>query len=262
MAINVTKIILMTWTKKHEEFCLKQKLRPSTLILLRWILRRSNSVKVDEIEVDLRIFNAWVAKKRGRGFDRKTLREAIAQLDEKTQGLILITKKYSAWIFKLMVRPLNLVLAQSSRNAGKSPKPPTGNPMFSGDRKKASREQLLQNISKLDSLFKKLGMNYTPDSLMRIWRFAGKKMSEVENAVEYMLRCHNEKLERSSSIQGEPEGIPSPKGWLHDCLKYGWHINKDESIQLPRFDSIKAISNFIRDISPKLSCRNQLRYQA
>ena len=54
MAIDVTKIILMTWTKKYEEFCLEQKLRPSTAVLLRWILRRSNSTKVDEIEIDLR----------------------------------------------------------------------------------------------------------------------------------------------------------------------------------------------------------------
>ena len=66
--------------------------------------------------------------------------------------------------------------------------------MFSNAHKKRSRELLLQDISKLDSLFKKLGMNYTPDALMRLWRYAGKKKSEVEKALEYMLFCHNQKL--------------------------------------------------------------------
>ena len=98
----LTSIIPMTWTKKHDEFCLEQKLRPSTILMLRWILRRANNHNVCEIEVDLRLFNTWIAKKRGTPYDRKTIKEAIAQLDECTQGLVLITKEYTPWVKKLL----------------------------------------------------------------------------------------------------------------------------------------------------------------
>ena len=63
-------------------------------------------------------------------------------------------------------------------------------------------------------------MSYTPDALMRIWRFAGKKISEVENAVEYMLRCHKRKADSVQlALRANPQGIPSPKGWLHRLSK-------------------------------------------
>ena len=104
----------MTWTKKHDEFCLEQKLRPSTRLLLRWLLRRAKLNQVAEIEIDLRVFNNWVAKRRGTPYDRKTIREAIAQLDEETRGLVLITKRYSPWVQKLLVRPLSNVAEENS----------------------------------------------------------------------------------------------------------------------------------------------------
>ena len=236
----------MTWTKKHDEFCLGQKLRPSTMVLLRWILRRANNCKVTEIEIDLKLFNAWVARKRGRGYDRKTLSEAIAQLDEKTDGLIVVTKDYTPWIKKLLVRPLDLVLSQRAARLGKTPKLKCGNPMYSEAFKKRGREQLLQNISKLDSFLQKFGLKYTPDALHRLWRFSGKKMSEVEKAIELMLKTHGELVKRNfDGSTSEVQGITSPKGWLHDCLQYGWHYD-NEPVILPLFDTISALANHVR----------------
>jgi hypothetical protein len=144
---------------------------------------------------------------------------AIAQLDEKTQGMITIIKRYNPWIYKVLIRPLSFVERIQSAKCAPIPKPGTGNPMFSEDHKIRARELLLQNISKLDSLFRKLGMHHTPDSLMRIWRLAGENMLEVKGAVEYMLTCHAEKLKRNPTS----EGIATPEGWLHDCLSRGWH---------------------------------------
>ncbi len=136
--------------------------------------------------------------------------------------------------------------------------------MFDGKRKKKSNELLLQNISRLDTLLKSLGMKCNQETLHRMWRYAGKKMSEVENAVEYMLKCHKEKIEQSESLNGEKKGIFKPIGWLHDCLKYGRHIDVNENVELPFFDSILALSNFVKGISPDTgssSDRNRLRYQ-
>jgi hypothetical protein len=220
----------MTWTKRYDQFATLCGLRQSSEKLERWLLRRAKRGEVSEIEIDLRVFNQEIARDRGRGYDRKTQKEALAQLDEKTQGLILITKSYTWAVHKILVRPLDFVLQEKSPDWGISPKPLTGDPMFGEDQKKPSRELLLQNISKLDSLFQKLGMKYTQDSLLRIWRLAGKNLSEVKGAIEYMLTCHARKLAESEGLNNGTEGITRAKGWLHDCLKFGWHHNTDEVI--------------------------------
>jgi hypothetical protein len=240
----------MTWNKKNDQFALSCELRPSSSLLLRWILRRAKLNQVDEIEIDLRTFNAWIAKNRGREFDRKTLKEAIAQLDEKTKGHVLITKSYTWGIHKILVRPLFMVLQQDSQKEEGTPKSATGNPMFDADHKKLARELLLQNISKLDTLFQKLGMKYTQDALMRIWRLAGKNLSEVKNAVQYMLTCHAKKLEQSQGLNNEPQGITTPRGWLHECLKYGWHHSDDEVI-LPYLEG-EYVYSFVDSLMGKL----------
>jgi hypothetical protein len=220
----------MIWTKRYDQFATLCGLRQSSEKLERWLLRRAKRGEVSEIEIDLRVFNKYIESDRVRGYDRKTLKEALAQLDEKTQGLILITKSYTWAVHKILVRPIDFVLREKSPDRGITPKPLTGNPMFGEDHKKASRELLLQNISKLDSLFRKLGMKYTQDSLLKIWRLAGKNLSEVKGAIEYMLTCHAKKLAKSEGLNNGTEGITTPKGWLHDCLKFGWHHNTDEVI--------------------------------
>lgn len=186
----------MSWNKKNVQFALSCGLRASTVILLQWILWRAKRGEVCEIEIDLRVFNLFIARDRGRPYDRKTIKEALAQLNEKSQGLVLITKSYTWAIHKITVRPLETVLKQKSQTGDLTPKLATLDPMFDADRKKQARELLLQNISKLDSLFQKLGMSYTSDALMRIWRLAGKNMSEVKDAVKYMLDCHSKKLKQ------------------------------------------------------------------
>jgi hypothetical protein len=60
-----------------------------------------------------------------------------------------------------------------------------------------------------------------------------------------MLKCHSEKIKRQSEFNGEDrKGIESPKGWLYECLKYGWHL-LDEEIELPVFESGEHIVNFV-----------------
>lgn len=237
----------MSWNKKNDQFALMCGLRPSATLLLRWILRRAKFNQVDEIEIDLRVFNAWVAKNRGTPFDRKTIREAIAQLDEQTQGLIVITKNYTPWVKKVIVRPLEMVLKTNSSKQVESPKLVTGNPMFGSDHKKSSRELLLQNISKIDTLFRKLGMKYSPDALMRIWRMAGKSIAEIKNAVAYMITYHSTKVGNPRCAE-DKKGVTSPKGWLHECLKHGWH-NDTKDIFLPVILD-GSIYTFVASLAP------------
>lgn len=240
----------MTWNKKNDQYALSCGLRQSSERLQRWLLRRAKPNEVCEIEIDLREFNQFIARDRDRGgYDRKTLKEALAQLDEKTQGWIMVSKSYTWAIHKLRVRPLFMVLQQNSQTGDNAPKLKTGDPMFDGKHKKRVNEQQQQDISKLKTLFSKLGMSYTEDALTRLWRYADKKVSQVQDAVEYMLYCHSEKLNQSEHELGA-KGISKPHGWLNECLKYGWHINAGfySEMELPYLDNLEEIKGFVGGI--------------
>jgi hypothetical protein len=228
----------MTWNKKNDQYALSCGLRQSSEILLRWLLRRAKPNEVCEIEIDLRVFNQFIARDRDRGgYDRKTLKEALAQLDEKTQGWILVTKSYTWAIHKVLVRPLETVLQQNSQTGDGAPKLKTGNPMYSDEHKKRLSIQQQQDISKLDSILSKLGIKFTLDNLHKLWRMAGKSLDEVKTAIEYMLHAH--------STQKTPVG--NANGWLVDSFKYGWHkgFNLNYQAVLPRFTCSSEIANFV-----------------
>jgi len=201
-----------------------------------WIMRRVKPHQTQNLEIELTLFNQWVQKFRGRGYDRKTLKFALAQLDECTQGLILIEKSYTWAIHKIIVRPLDFVLSQNDQNSGKTPKLPTGEPMFSAEHKKTAYKQQQQNISRLKSLFSEVGLRFTPDALVRIWRLALKDFDNVVDAVELLLHRHST----------QTKSIPNPCGWLVDCLKYGWHY-ESELVQEPNLPIYDSISQLVED---------------
>ena len=235
----------MTWTKKHDEFCLKQKLRPSTKLLLCWILRRANQYQVTEIEIDLIVFNSWIAKKRGTPYDPKTIREAINQRYECTNGLVLISKDYTPWVKKLIVRPLSLVTQKKPQKTGTIPQENGSNPMYSEEHKKRAREQQQQNISKLDLLFTKVGLKYDHNALCRIWTLAGESMANITQSVELLLFRH--------STQKKPMG--NAEGFLIDCLTEKWYegFSLYYQTKLPYFSSAEKIGSFVRHLLPDKS---------
>lgn len=228
----------MSWNKKNDQFALMCGLRPSATLLLRWILRRAKLNQVDEIEIDLRVFNAWVAKNRGTPFDRKTIREIIAQLDEKTWGMITITKDYTPWIKKVLVRPLEMVLQNNAQDSEQIPKLKSGNPMFSDDHKNKLLKQQQQDISKLDSILSNVGLRFTPDNLVKLWRLAGKSLSNMKSAIEYLLHAN--------STQKTPIG--NAKGFFTECLKYSWYkgFNLNYQTELPRFSTSRDLAEFVK----------------
>ena len=248
--MNVNSILTMSWTKKHDNFALSLNLSESRALVLRDILRKSKLHEPSEIEIDVRDTNKWIGKNRLKGeFHRKTITTAIPNLDECSNGMVTIMKQYSPWVYKILVRPLSFLEKLESAKCASTSKLTTTNPMFDSDHKKRARELLLQNISKLDTLLKKLGMNYSHDALARIWRMAGKKMSEVEGAIKYMLAYHADRM--THTYDDDPQGIRSPKGFLHDCLKYSWHHFGLDEINLPILGSISEVKSFVRGLLPQ-----------
>ena len=228
----------MTWTKKHDEFCLKQKLRPSAKVLLFWILRRTKQYhQISEIEIDLIVFNSWVEKWRGTPYDRKTIKEAINQRYECTNGLVLISKDYTPWVKKLIVRPLSLVTQKKPQKTGTIPQVNGSNPMYSAEHKKAFIEQQQQDISRLNTLLTKVGLKYDRDALHRIWILADKTMANITQSVEFLLFRH--------STQREPIG--NPEGLLITCLRRKLYegFNLYYQTELPYFHSGSNISSFV-----------------
>jgi hypothetical protein len=228
----------MTWNKKNDQYALSCGLRQSSERLQRWLLRRAKPNQVCEIEIDLRVFNQFIARDRDRGgYDRKTLKEALAQLDEKTQGLILITKSYTWAVHKVLVRPLAMVKEQNSQIGDGAPKLKTGNPMYSDEHKKRLFIQQQQDISKLDSILNGVGLKFSLDNLHKLWRLAGKSLSEIKTAIEYLLHAHST----------QKTAIGNAHGWLVDSLKYGWHkgFNLNYQVELPRFTNSDKIANFV-----------------
>lgn len=252
----------MFQNKKTEQFALSCGIRRSTLHALSWILRRAKRNEICEIEIDLRKFNAWIAKYRGNPYDRKTIREIIDQLDNQTEGMIVFLKSYTPWVHKILVRPISFIEQQKTQKSGISPKLPTLDSMFDGDRKKRVDQLLLQNISRLDSLLKKLGLNCNQETLYRMWRYAGRKVENVKAAVEYMLQVNQAKIEYSRSFEDDGRGLESPIGWLHDCLKYKRYLNNDRQIiDLSSFDPILALAGYVDGVRPTNDVDFNMRYQ-
>ena len=225
------------WNKRHDEFTYQQKLMPSSCYMLRWILRKAKSNEIVEIEIDLKKFNNWVAKKRGKPYDRATLALAISQLDNQTEGMIIVLKRYTPWIFKLLVRPLSFVEKNKSKKPEKIHNTNAQKPFYTDDQKKKHLEQHQQNISKIDKLFQKVNLQFTRDALTRIWRLAGKKIENVVKTIELLVY-------QNSTPSNKP--IERPHGFVIDCLKYRWYDGFDLYYQpeIPKFGNRRSIIEF------------------
>lgn len=228
----------MTWNKKNQQFARSCALRPSSIDLAQYLLRRADNFKPTEVLLDLREFNREIGKDRIRGeYDRKTIKEAIAQLDELTFGWFVVLKSYTWSIHKVMVRPLQFAAYNKSQSLGTAPKLNRGNPMFSDEHKQRLVKQQQQDISKIDSLFKRIGLEFNYSALVNIWRMAGKSIDEVKNAVKLLLFQHSTQKDK----------IENAHGWIVSCVRYGWQkgLNLYYQPDLPYFTNAQDLEHFV-----------------
>jgi hypothetical protein len=92
-----------TWTKKHDELCLKYKIPSSAQKLWHWLICYGQVGK--RIEPSLKEFNDWIETERGKPFCQKQLKNAFNKLLECK--LLKLVKKYSWHEFKLIIKPLD-----------------------------------------------------------------------------------------------------------------------------------------------------------
>ena len=197
-------------------FEVSQGLRPSSKLLMAWIVRRTkNFVIASEIEIDLRDFNKWIGKKRGKPYDRKTLRYAIAQLLDKTEGLIVSLTRVTWYYFKLHVKPLSYLCQEKKPKTGKSSQAETSQPSWHRSSADKTYKQQQQNIIQIDNLLQKVGLKYDSQAIHRIWQLSGRCIDRIVKAVELLLYRH------------QTTDISKPHGFIIECLKHNWQEGFD-----------------------------------
>ncbi|MDZ8238524.1 MAG: hypothetical protein RMZ69_15310 [Nostoc sp. ChiQUE01a] len=90
------------WTQKHQELCLKYRIKAAYQQFWYWLINYAKPGKV--IEVTLHEFNAWVEKQTGLSLSERHLKNLIKRLLDF--GLVKLLKKYSWYEFKLIIKPL------------------------------------------------------------------------------------------------------------------------------------------------------------
>lgn len=237
------------WTKKHDEFCLSQGLRPSSKLLMAWIIRKTKGLIAMEVEIDLKDFNKWIGKKRGKPYDRKTLKSAIAQLLDRTEGLIVSLYEITWYYFKLIVKPLSYLSRENKPKTGKSPQSKSPQPTWHRSSKDNAWQQQQQNLSQIDTLLQKVGLKYDRQALNRIWRLSGRCIDRIVKAIELLLYRH------------QTSAIAKPHGFLIECLKHNWQEGFDPYYEpeLPQFNSNRDLCNFVSEIKESSSSSSNIK---
>jgi hypothetical protein len=228
----------MYWTKKHQEWRLRFNLRQSTTELWQWINRKTKGVTTEELEIDLRQFNQWIGRKRYKPYDRKTVKSAIAQLLEQTNGLITEHKKVNWYYYKIVVKPISFLDQRAIPKKEQDPNNLTTESASDGRCKFTTSLQQQHNIDKLNTLLQGVGLKYDRDALNRIWRLSGKCWVNIQQAIELMLYRH-----RSTPVS-------KPHGFIMDCLKYNWQEGFDVLYEpeLPKFVTNSDLYGFVKGL--------------
>lgn len=227
----------MTWTIKHHDICLKNKMRPATINLAAYIYRRCKPDESTELEIEREKFDQQMIKTKGEAYHRTYWRKSVEELERLSNGAVVILRDYRHGVFKILVRPISFAIENKKTKGEDSLAPKPGNPMFSEDQKKKFLEQQQQDIETIKSLFDKLGMEWSRDALLKIWRMSGKSVDDVKTAIEHMLHINTN--------QSKPIG--TAHGWFISCMQNGWHklFNHQLTYELPKFNSRLELMSYI-----------------
>jgi hypothetical protein len=206
---NKTVYSVTAWTKKHDEFCLEHSITNSSKLLWQWLVYNGEN---KELEPDFQSeFNEWVAKKRGKPYDPKTIKTAIKQLD--ACGLINIARKFSWKVYRLYLRPLEWLTPRkkprySERFSNLDPSNGT-----SAEQEVNNNNIILDSLSEEDKkraeiikLCEQYGYKNYPKAIFTY------SVKEIKLALQRWTKEEYEELERQHSI-------------LHLCAEYGIYFN-------------------------------------
>ncbi|WP_427159416.1 hypothetical protein ACQFX9_25855 [Aliinostoc sp. HNIBRCY26] len=191
------------WTEAHDAYCLENKITPAAKLLWQWLIRQGIG---DEIEPDLKEFNHWVEKHRGKPYHRDTLKDALSQLI--SCRVVQLAKQFTWNIVRIITRPLDwLKPRKNSSTHNKNCDSPPSNPQSADDTHNSSSIPSIDTASRQEILAvcAENGIFYHPDKPAKIFNYS---LDDVLLAISvYKLRSHQER-------------IRNPQGWLIDCLEW------------------------------------------
>ncbi|MEY2831217.1 MAG: hypothetical protein RLZZ574_475 [Cyanobacteriota bacterium] len=209
------------------------------LILFIHQMKEVNPDKISEFLFRVEKFQKKVVKDRGVPYHRTTVPKLMRQIEEKTEGTIQIVEDFDHGIYKIMVHPIWFLDEKKSSPKENRIDQNFGNPMFSEEHKKRLFDQQQQDkdIEIIKGFFDKLGMEWSREALLKIWRMAGKKVDDVKDAIDFMLHAN--------TTQSEP--IRKPHGWFIRCMERGEYKLFAHQLlyQLPRFSDQLDLMSYI-----------------
>jgi hypothetical protein len=250
----------MPWTIKHHDYYQKQEAWSGTVNLACYVYRRAKADESTEMEIEINKFEKHMIRTKGKAYHRTYFNKMVKQLEEISNGAVLILRYYGHGVYKILVRPISFAIENGKAKAETSIGQGNGNPMFSEEHKKRLLEQQQQDIETIKSLFDKLGMRWSREALLKIWHMAEKSVDNVKDAIDFMLHAN--------TTQSEP--IRNAFGWFIKCLQRGEYKLFAHQLlyKLPRFNSKIELMGYITShlygdpvpIDPNIGSR--LEYEA
>ncbi len=197
------------WTHKHEEFCLQNQIPRFAQLLWEWLIKKGEVDK--ETEPDLKDFNNWIGKHRGRKYCRNTLKSAFNKLVECR--VVNLVKRYTWHIVKIVTRPIEYLKPKrklQKQNIFDNLDSSKGK--FYNDVSLQQQQKLIIN-NKL--LFSQYGINFNQDEL--------EVLKRPKNEVLLAITCYQIRdrgvvtcLNQRRITRGK---IKNPEGWIRNCLR-------------------------------------------
>ena len=210
------------WTKKHQEISLEHGLPPAAVNLWQWLLWHESQLELHEI--DLKDFNLWLGKKRGKPYHRESIKTAIKKLIEI--GVIVGRKLGEYWyLWELRLNEHSNKFEQAKTSFNPNSTHETTKSVSEASLKKEAFKQQQQLIVQL------LKEHNLPISKDVIKRHCWKNISEWESSI-LLFYC-----------RGGQEEIKNPSGWLNQCLKYRWW-QEQELTAAPFIELVNRVKSF------------------
>jgi hypothetical protein len=199
------------WTKKHAAYSLQQKLPPAAQYLWQWLEETKTLDK--PVEPDLRDFNKWVARHRGKGYCRQTVKDAFSKLSEC--GIVRALKNFGHWaIHRVIVRAIESLMPpkpkpkKNLRSENSICDSDPSNPQSVKHVCSSSSNSLSEaNKAEVLQVCADHGIHYSPDKPAKVFEHP---VEDVKQAIKLFY------------TRGGHQKITNPCGWLIECLEWGW----------------------------------------
>jgi hypothetical protein len=211
-----------TWTKKHTDLAISEKLTKNAWALWEWLVHQGLEGKTEV--VDLKDFNRYIAKKTGKPLDNRTVKASADRLmkanilrwDNLTTFVRRATVKLIRELLppKLRCRDCNLSAMNVDLQASNPCSVKQGDIAAAADLFLISKigEEAVKNLEENVAKCEEAGIHFSSEDAATILTWEDTK--DVEAAIKLFFK-------RGGHIK-----VKNPEGWIRDCLEKRWFEKK------------------------------------